>query len=171
MRWIIAAVFLVGCAPEPADSVSFSGFDEAQLAVAYDVLDSWCEAVDWCPVVTLDGELHVKLDWRFERHGRRAATWGLNEGGTPLSSIGHSAFIEGPVFVQKPRDSQFVVLAHELGHEGVRGHTPLGVLSSPPVAAACVDSYAVRAWCKQQGCHQDAASTCAPGVEELLEAD
>lgn len=164
------AAMLAACAPTPADSVSFSGFTGEQLEVAYGALDQWCEAVGWCPVVTLDGELRIDMNSTEEylQHGRRAGSAAHNGGDTPLSPVGSTVHVDGK-FQSYPADVQWVIIAHELGHEG-SDHTRYGLMNARPRAAMCIDQWAVRAWCSAVGCPQDAASTCSQELESAMVA-
>lgn len=153
----LTAAALVGCAPDPADSVSFSGFSPEQLEVAQDVLDQWCEAVGWCPIVTRDGELHVKLEATeaaYAKHGRHPKSGGYND-------------MQGRIYMNPFTTTDLEMfwtgLAHELGHEGVYGHTESGLMAQYPEVRACIDQAAVDAWCAGAGCDVDAHETCYGG--------
>lgn len=155
-----ALVLTVGCAPDPADSVSFSGFSPAQLEVAQDVLDQWCDAVGWCPVVTRDGELHVKLEATeaaYAKHQRHPKSGGFNDGAGMVYM--------NPV-VTEDLELLWTALAHELGHEGVHGHVETGLMAAYPEVRACIDQAAVDAWCAGAGCDADAHETCYGGDNE-----
>lgn len=172
-RLALAALAAAACAPEPAASVSFVGFTADQRTVAYDALDQWCDAVGWCPVVTLDGEMHVELitGAEYATHDRPAGSCGHNAGAVLGSAhAGVLVSVDGSCFGAMGADLQWVVLAHELGHEGVREHTSTGLMrAANPPAVGCVDSWAVRAWCRTVGgCHQDAAGTCSSEVESEM---
>jgi hypothetical protein len=149
MKWLVLTVVLFGCGAYPPDSIAIDPkFTDSQAIIIEDAIESWCDAVGWCPRVTRVGhaEAHISLVTKITDHeGYEKAN--CPKGECFLSGWNYLPDIQISDRVVSDLDHLWVVVAHELGHY-CTGHTLSGLMSREQSGEEemIIDSVAIAAW-------------------------
>lgn len=150
---IIAALILVACGRTPPEAISFDPeLSQAQVEIARDAVDAWCDAVGWCPQEStwtdsgrfiVVGHIDQGAASRKCPPGAKCEVSAQNTGGNVDILRGNQAD-EGDRF--------WILVAHEIGHYCVEGHTKTGLMSAVHDSGEplTIDPVAAQAW--REGC-------------------
>lgn len=154
MRRLLAIALFLGCInpPPPSEIALDPEMTDLQVAITQDAMEQWCREVTWCPRVTPMAKNRVVLETHAEflKHNLEVDAYAMNSnawGG------------DGNIYIDSwhPRaidpDWFFTLIAHELGHYGIEGHSveTTTLMGLTPDMIFELDSQAIKAWCEEQG--------------------
>ena len=146
--------FLAACsAPPPPSSIALDPrMTEWQVVATIDALEQWCDAVDWCPTIDANSSHRVVFQThaRYLKNGKEHYFRdGLEYTSVAYNNHGGNIYIDESAITE---ENWWTTIAHELGHYGITGHTPVGMMSPVPANVFSLDRVSADAWCDEQGC-------------------